>query len=70
MTKEEYNELKEWLDSQQLHHPYSLGYKTKEAAIIGSSDPFALFAYYIDNEGVEQWYINGVLQEPLKPYED
>jgi hypothetical protein len=51
-------ETRDWLKSQE-EDGYS---KSHKAAIIRSSDPFGLFATYIDEMGVRYEYTNGKLE--------
>jgi hypothetical protein len=51
-------ETRDWLETQEKD-----GYsKSHKAAIIRSSDPFGLFATYIDEMGVVYEYTNGKIE--------
>ena len=55
MESELIQETRDWLETQEKD-----GYsKSHKAAIIRSSDPFGLFATYIDEIGVRYEYTNG-----------
>jgi hypothetical protein len=51
-------ETRDWLNNQE-ENGYSNSHK---AAIIRSSDPFGLFATYIDEMGVRYEYTNGKIE--------
>jgi len=51
-------ETRDWLETQE-ENGYS---KSHKAAIIRSSDPFGLFATYIDGMGVRYEYTNGKIE--------
>ena len=55
MESELIQTTRDWLKSQE-EDGYS---KSHKAAIIRSSDPFGLFATYIDEMGVRHEYTNG-----------
>ena len=58
MESETIQETRAWLKTQEDGN-YS---KSHKAAIIRSSDPFGLFATYIDKMGVRYEYTNGKLE--------
>ena len=58
MESELIQETRAWLETQE-DGKYS---KSHKAAIIRSSDPFGLFATYIDEMGVVYEYTNGKLE--------
>ena len=58
MESELIQETRDWLNNQEENgHPNS-----HKAAIIRSSDPFGLFATYIDEMGVRYEYTNGKIE--------
>ena len=58
MESELIQETRDWLETQE-ENGYS---KSHKAAIIRSSDPFGLFATYIDDMVVRYEYTNGKLE--------
>ena len=58
MESELIQTTRDWLETQEEGN-YS---KSHKAAIIRSSDPFGLFATYIDKAGVVYEYTNGKLE--------
>ena len=58
MESELIQEIRDWLNNQE-ENGYSNSHK---AAIIRSSDPFGLFATYIDEMGVRYEYTNGKIE--------
>lgn len=58
MESELIKETRDWLETQEENG----NSKSHKAAIIRSSDPFGLFATYIDEMGVRYEYTNGKLE--------
>ena len=58
MESELIQDTRDWLNNQE-ENGYSNSHK---AAIIRSSDPFGLFATYIDEMGVRYEYTNGKIE--------
>ena len=58
MESELIQEKRDWLETQKENG----NSKSHKAAIIRSSDPFGLFATYIDEMGVRYEYTNGKLE--------
>lgn len=58
MESELIQTTRDWLETQEKNG----NSKSHKAAIIRSSDPFGLFATYIDEMGVRYEYTNGKLE--------
>lgn len=58
MESELIQKTRDWLETQEENG----NSKSHKAAIIRSSDPFGLFATYIDEMGVRYEYTNGKLE--------
>ena len=58
MESELIQTTRDWLETQEENG----NSKSHKAAIIRSSDPFGLFATYIDEMGVRYEYTNGKLE--------
>jgi len=68
MTKEEKERLDEYLKENSVEGSTHV-YKTREAAILRSMGCFGIMSAHLQEDGLEQFYINGEPSgEPSEPY--